>query len=151
VYPCDVRLSQKMCSKFSCMYGQATDSYSAHLMSLTFILFRSGRAVGFFRTGDTGPYMVCRLRSHWYFSPITTFHLSANIVTVLVRLLYCMNFLIRRLRCAACAMESGHLSTSSYTRTADMARLWTQSFSSGSISQTTTNRLQVSVDRPRLA
>jgi len=35
--------------------------------------------------------MVCRLRSYWYFLPITTFQLSANTVTVLVRLLYCMN------------------------------------------------------------
>jgi len=48
-------------------------------MSLTSIFFRSGRALGLFRTGDTIQYMVRR------------FHSSAYVVTVLVRLLYCMN------------------------------------------------------------
>lgn len=97
LHPCDVRLSQKM-------FNQATESYLAHLMSLTFTYFRSGRALEFFRTVLEIQYMVCGLRSHSPFSPITTFHLSAHIVTVPVRGI----LLIRRSRCAVCAMGSVH-------------------------------------------
>ena len=74
-------------------------------MSLTFIFFRRDRDFGFFRTGDAVQYMVCRLRSHWHFSPIITFHLSANGVTVLVRLLYFM--ILSDPEATFCAIRSG--------------------------------------------
>jgi hypothetical protein len=56
-------------------------------MSLTLSSFVEPALLGCF-VPEMLQYMVCRLRSHRYFSPIITFHLSANGVTVLVRLLY---------------------------------------------------------------
>jgi len=57
LHPCDVRLSQKM-------FNQATESYSAHLMSLTFTFFRSGRALEFFRTGMWVAQSLALLADH---------------------------------------------------------------------------------------